>query len=302
MKRLLALMIFVLSLTASFGQKEVPYLSGRVNDDANVLMASTVQKLENLLEAHEDSTSNQIAVLIINSLEGEILEEYSLKVAETWQLGQKENDNGVLLLVALNDRKMRIEVGYGLEGDLTDALSNRIIRNEIAPSFRQQDYDRGIESGVLAIIAAIEGSYVSDQGEQTAISDDLSGIPWYVRLIVGVVFTLVIGTFSYFAFLTKGGAGWFLFLFLLPFYATFPIIIFGFIPAIFLFGLYFFGFLYFKLFYIRTDKGRKWYKAKASSFKSSTRSSGSSWSSGSSSSSFSGGGGSFGGGGSSGSW
>src|SRR5690606_22653995 len=120
-----------------------------------ILSASKVQQLEAQLKQHEDSTSNQIAILIIPSLDGEVLEEYSLKVAEKSQLGKKEKDNGVLLLIAVEDRKMRIEVGYGLEGALPDITCNQIIRNEVAPEFRRNDYDAGVQAGIDGIISAI---------------------------------------------------------------------------------------------------------------------------------------------------
>ncbi len=306
MKKLLLITLLLASFVSK-AQLQVPYLSGRVVDEADVLSDNTIQELESVLKRHEDSTSNQIVVLIISSLEGEILEEYSLKVAETWQVGQKGRDNGVLLLVAIDDRKMRIEVGYGLEGDLTDALSNQIIRNELAPNFRQGDYNQGITDGVNAIMQAIEGSYNAQynedyKGDEIANFGGVGGIPWYVSLLAGGVFLLVIGTFTFFAFMTKGCASWFLFLFLLPFYATFPLFLFGIVPAGVLILLYFFGFLYFKIFYIRKGAGKKWFDAASTKLASSSGSGSSSGWSSSSSSSFSGGGGSFGGGGSSGSW
>jgi len=101
-----------------------------VLDEAHALKQETIDQLEHQLAQYEDSTSNQIAILIINTLDGETIEEYSLRVAEKWKLGQKDKDNGVLLLIAVDDHKMRIEVGEGLEDALTDAQSNRIIRNE----------------------------------------------------------------------------------------------------------------------------------------------------------------------------
>ena len=306
MKKYLLFLFLSTSLTA-FAQPDVPFLSGRIVDEAGVLSDNTIELLELQLKAHEDSTSNQLVVLVISSLKDEILEEYSLKVAETWQIGQKGKDNGVLLLVAIDDRKMRIEVGYGLEGDLTDALSNRIIRNELAPNFRQGDYDQGIVDGVDAIIAAIEGSYTSTgeeeyEAEEIPYFGGIDGTPRYVSLLAGGVFLLVIGTFTFFAFMTKGCASWFLFLFLLPFYATFPLFLFGLIPAGVLILLYFFGFLYFKIFYIKSGTGKVWFDAASTKFAQSSGSGSSSGWSSSSSSSFSGGGGSFGGGGSSGSW
>jgi len=148
--------------TTVYGQPDIPDHNGIwVHDEANVLSISKSQ-IEGILQAERDSTSNQIAVLIIPSLEGGSLEEYSLRVAEKWQLGKKQKDNGVLLLIVVEDRKMRIETGYGLEGSLTDAISSRIIRNEIAPRFRNGDYDGGVQAGVIAIIQAIQGEYVNE--------------------------------------------------------------------------------------------------------------------------------------------
>src|SRR5688500_11544923 len=129
------LLLILCSVLHVFSQRAVPPLANkRVHDEAQVLSSHTVEQLEIQLKQYEDSTSNQIAILIINSLEGEVIEEYSIRVAHNeWKLGQSKNDNGVLLLIATEDRKMRIEVGYGLEGVLTDALTNRIIRNEMVP-------------------------------------------------------------------------------------------------------------------------------------------------------------------------
>ena len=128
--QVLGIVCFMLLTRTDMGLgTEVPYLSGRVNDVAGVLSNSTHAELESLLKAHEDSTSNQVVVLIVPGLEGESLEGYSIKVAETWKLGRRGKDNGVLLLVARDDRKVRIEVGRGLEGDLTDQLCGMIIHD-----------------------------------------------------------------------------------------------------------------------------------------------------------------------------
>src|SRR5690349_15877716 len=118
--RLFLATALVLSSLASFSQRSVPPLANkRVHDEANVLSSQTIEQLEIQLKQYEDSTSNQIAILIINSLEGEVIEEYSIRVAhDEWKLGTAKNDNGVLLLIAVDDRKMRIEAGYGLEGVL----------------------------------------------------------------------------------------------------------------------------------------------------------------------------------------
>lgn len=155
-----------------------------VHDDANILSESTEATLEAMLKADRDSTSNQIAVLTIPSLQGGSLEEYSLAVAEKWALGKKEKDNGVLLLIVSEDRLIRIEVGYGLEGVLTDALSSRINRNEIAPYFRQGDYDTGVKEGVVAIIDAIKGEYKNDDPPQRRKSSRRSPLATLVILII----------------------------------------------------------------------------------------------------------------------
>ena len=147
----------------AFAQRAVPAHGGVwVHDEANVLSPSTIAQLEQLLKAERDSTSNQIAVLIVPSLEGEDIDGFGIRVAEAWKAGDQKNDNGVIFIVAIQDRKMRIEVGLGLEGVLTDAVSSRINRNEVAPNFRQGNYDAGIVAGTLAIIQAINGTYKND--------------------------------------------------------------------------------------------------------------------------------------------
>lgn len=162
MKKHFLIFIFFLPFL-SHAQLSVPELWGtRVHDEAKVLSHDFVVRLEQVLKQHEDSTSNQIAVLIVPSLEGEIIEEYTLKVAETWKLGQADKDNGVLLFIAIRDRKARIEVGEGLEGVLPDAICNQIIRNELAPYFRQDNYEGGVGASIVSIIKAIGGEYVAD--------------------------------------------------------------------------------------------------------------------------------------------
>jgi uncharacterized protein len=160
--RLLALCVLLLFPTHA-SALEVPPLTGRVVDLAHVLPASDAVQLSDQLKAHEEKTSNQVAVLILPSLEREALEEYSHRVATTWKLGQKGTDNGVLLLIALKERKLRIEVGYGLEGALTDVRSSRIIRQEIVPRFKLGDIPGGVRAGTDAILKAIEGTYQSPE-------------------------------------------------------------------------------------------------------------------------------------------
>ncbi|HLZ16023.1 MAG TPA: TPM domain-containing protein [Cyclobacteriaceae bacterium] len=296
------LLLTLFSLPSS-AQKAVPELWGqRVHDDAHALKQETVDQLEKGLKTYEDSTSNQIAILIVQSLDNDVLEEYSLRVAEKWKLGKKGKDNGVLLLVAVDDHKMRIEVGQGLEGVLTDAQSNRIIRNEMAPEFRRGDYDAGIKAGINGIIKSIAGEYKADDA---SASDDLSSSE---RILYGLFIFGILGIFTLVAVFTQGCTGWGLYAFLLPFYALFPLIVISFNAATSLIVIYMFGVPVLKALIARTKWGKeqlkKW-KASSSSGSGSGWSSGwggggSSWSNGGSS--FSGGGGSFGGGGSSGGW
>ncbi|MEJ2202077.1 MAG: TPM domain-containing protein [Desulfuromonadaceae bacterium] len=138
---------------------DVPRASGYVTDSAGLLSASTRLKIEHFLEGFERSDSTQIAVLTVPSLEGESLEGYAIKVAEQWGIGQQGSDNGALLLVAKAERKVRIEVGYGLEGRLTDLLAGRIVDYDIVPRFKQGDFDGGIVAGVAGMAEAVRGEY-----------------------------------------------------------------------------------------------------------------------------------------------
>jgi len=165
MRRLTTLILGLLLLSASGLQAlEVPPSTGYVNDRAGILSPTTKQQLEQGLSEFERSDATQLVVLTIPSLEGEVLEEYSLKVAESWGSGQRGKDNGALLLIARDERKIRIEVGYGLEGQLTDLLTGRIIDQEITPRFRSGDYDGGVMAGVSAMAQAVRGAY---KGEPT---------------------------------------------------------------------------------------------------------------------------------------
>ena len=134
---------------------DVPPLAAPVNDYAGVLAPEVEARLNAELLALQQETGAQIAVLTIQSLEGEVLEDYSLRVASSWGLGKKGKDNGVLLLIAIKDRKLRIEVGQGLEGTLTDLLSGRIIREEIAPAFKLGDYAAGVANGISAMMRVV---------------------------------------------------------------------------------------------------------------------------------------------------
>jgi uncharacterized protein len=167
---------------------DVPPLTGRVVDLAHVLPASAVESVSARLASHEAATGNQAAVLIVPSLEGDALEEFSHRVATTWKLGQKGTDNGVLLVVAIQERKVRIEVGYGLEGALTDARSARIIRNDIVPRFRAGDFAGGVAAGIDAIVRTIEGTYQASEKPVPRQDPDLLG-----QIMIAIMVGLMLG-------------------------------------------------------------------------------------------------------------
>ncbi|MBI5645841.1 MAG: TPM domain-containing protein [Ignavibacteriae bacterium] len=281
---------------------DVPYLGGRINDLAHILSTGTIEEIERLLKAHEDSTGNQFAVLTITTLEGESLEEYALRVAETWKLGKKGSDNGALLLIAKDDRKLRIEVGYGLEASLTDAVCSFIINEKITPEFKNGNFDAGVLEGVRAMIAAADGTLDTSTASSSADGFDTTGMIFFLVFWMGIV-----GVFTFLGIFSKGCTSWFMYAFLIPFWAA-PALILLDSPVSFLgpvfFLVYIIGFPLLKLLAPKTEWGRylttKVTTSRSSGGWMSSSSSGGGWSSGGSS--FSGGGGSFGGGGSSGSW
>jgi uncharacterized protein len=159
MRNLLNSILILLFLCSPAVALNIPQPTGYVNDQAGVISQTVELKLEQFLRDFEKSDSTQITVLTIPTLEDEVLEDYSLKVFDSWKIGQKGKDNGALLLIAKAEKKIRIEVGYGLEGRLTDLLTGRIIDNEITPKFKQGDFDGGIVAGVVGIAEAVRGEY-----------------------------------------------------------------------------------------------------------------------------------------------
>ena len=140
------------------GQQPIPSLSAHVTDLTGTLSAPERQALEVKLADWESRTTNQLAVLIVPTTKPETIEEYAIRVAEAWKIGQKGKDNGAIFLIAKNDKQMRIEVGYGLEGDLTDVASRRIIGDTVAPLFSQGKFAEGINAGVDRIVAVVGGT------------------------------------------------------------------------------------------------------------------------------------------------
>ena len=172
---------------------DVPPLTGRIVDLAHILPADVAVELSQELEVHETKTGNQVAVLVLPSLEDEPLEPYAHRVATTWALGQKGRDNGVLLFIALRERKVRIEVGYELEGTLTDLRSSRIIRNTMVPQFRAGDMPGGIAAGVRAILHTIEGTAAPSERPPGPPRDAPSAFHYVIiGIVVGTVAGLIL--------------------------------------------------------------------------------------------------------------
>jgi uncharacterized protein len=163
----ISLIIIIALIASSAISLEVPKLKGRINDCANVLVSGDESNLENLLRQTELSTGAQIVLLTIPSLENENLESYALKVAEAWQIGQKESDTGLLFLIALQEKKIRMEVGYGLEPIITDAKSGYIIRKYMIPEFQKGNFYQGIANGLL-ITSQLINQEISISDEELA--------------------------------------------------------------------------------------------------------------------------------------
>ena len=321
MNRIFISVLFaVISIVTHAQGADIPYLTGRVNDNAQILSDSTRKSLTDLLKEHENRTTNQIVILTLQSLQGESIEDYSNRVFNEWKIGQKDKDNGILIVVVPDERQMRIEVGYGLEGTMTDLSAGRIIQDIMAPRFREGDYNNGIIDGAGAVIAILEGQElpVSATMSDTPVSSEQSGFSDFEnpdisitgRILLGAFIFGIIGLFTIIGILTPG-VGWFLYLFLIPFWAMFPIIVVGSKGALICLIIYLAGYPAAKLYL----KNKPWYKqaktdlktkgkASVGGFMITSGSSRGSWSSGSSSSGggFSGGGGSSGGGGASGRW
>ena len=191
---LLALLLLVPALALDF-----PVLTGRVVDDAGILDAGTRAALTQKLAEFEAKTSDQLVVVTLKSLQGTSIEDFGVELGRHWQIGQKGKNNGVLLIVAPNERKVRIEVGYGLEGALTDAVSRLIIENAITPRFRAGDFPGGITRGVDDIISVLTGDAAEWQQRAAKRSEPKPG---WDSLLIMVLVVVVFG----FVFLTLVGA------------------------------------------------------------------------------------------------
>ena len=187
MKRLV-LSVFAF-LTLFLGQVYAIAPSEYINDEANILTVEQKQTLNNLVNDFQSKTGNEVAVLIIPELKNETIESHAVKTFEEWGIGKKGKDNGVLLLVSINDRKLRIEVGYGLEGVLTDLKSSQIIRDIITPEFKNNNYFAGIQKGIEAIISVISGdtSVLPPEKPTITLSENLIGFIVFFGYLIFVI-------------------------------------------------------------------------------------------------------------------
>jgi len=200
MRYLLALLLIILP-ALSFAA-ELPALTGRVIDNANILSSRTEAQLTANLGEHERQTTNQVVVVTLDSLDGKPIEDFGVKLGRAWGIGQKGKNNGVIFIVAPNDRATRIEVGYGLEGTLTDALSSKIIQSIVLPEFRDGKMQDGVVNGTTAIISVLGGKTVNFPTSQPNQQD----LPtWLIILIIiaVIVFRIYFGV----GYISTGGIG-----------------------------------------------------------------------------------------------
>ncbi len=181
-------LIFILN--SLFAELEIPILKNYVTDQTNTLSSEQLSDLERRLRVYEDTTSNQIVILMISTLEGEDLFDFSHRVAETNKIGQEGKDNGILILVVKDDRKIRIEVGYGLEGVVPDAVASSIIRNIMIPYFKSGNYYGGLLKGIETLQDVIAGTYQAEE-EKFSAKNFITPI---ILLIFLLIFFFVIGS------------------------------------------------------------------------------------------------------------
>lgn len=197
-------------LFSSFAHAQnYPEPTGYINDFAEIIDTATEERLEKELIAYEQQTTNEIVVATVESLEGVTVEEYAVELFERWGVGKEGQDNGVLFLVSEGDRKVRIEVGYGLERDVTDAQSKRILESRVTPSFRNDDFTTGVDQGVQGIIETIsgEGSVAEEQAVENEGSSLLSTLISGIFQFFGGAFQFVIFALIIYAITRRNGRG-----------------------------------------------------------------------------------------------
>jgi uncharacterized protein len=197
MRRLLLAACFLLLPLASAAEVAVPPLTARVTDQVGVLQPEQRAALESRLVALEQEKGSQIAVLIVPTTQPETIEQYSIRVAENWQLGRKGVDDGLLILLAMDDRAMRIEVGYGLEGVIPDAIAKRVIAEIMTPYFRQGDFYGGLDAAVTQLVALVGGEPLPPPAKQKPASSigDMLPLLLFGAIAVGGILRAIFGRF-----------------------------------------------------------------------------------------------------------
>ncbi len=163
-------------------EPKFPQLTGRVVDDAAILSPSTISRLTTMLARHEQATGQQVVVVTLPSLQGFTIEEFGYRLGRAWGIGQKDKNTGALLIVAPREHKVRIEVGYGLEGELTDAKSSVIIQRDILPRFRRGDFDSGILAGTRSILTVLGGNPETEAAGAPPAASSNQGSVWPIIL------------------------------------------------------------------------------------------------------------------------
>lgn len=188
---LVGLFVCLAAATNTVAQPAFPALTGRVVDEARLLSEVKEAEITTKLEALEAATGDQLVVVTVNSLQDYEIEDYGYQLGRAWGIGAAESDSGVLLIVAPNERKVRIEVGYGLEPVLTDALSNQIIQSDILPPFREGGYERGITAGVDAIDTQLRLDPEEAQARAAAAEPTGSELPVMPAIIIAAIFIIL---------------------------------------------------------------------------------------------------------------
>lgn len=189
MSRLFIIVAMMVLVTRVFAATHIPAPTGHVNDFAGVLNSAEKKSLEETLVAYKESSKNEIAIVLIRSLDGDTVEDVAVRTFKEWKIGDKEKDNGVLFLAAIEDRKMRIEVGYGAEPFLTDGEAGQILRDAVTPSFREGKYGQGVSRAVAAIEKEL-----SQPAQESAESAPASK-PFPIPLSVLVLFFIYVCAF-----------------------------------------------------------------------------------------------------------
>lgn len=193
LKRWLAALVVASLAAIAHAEVPVPALKARVTDLTGTLTQSQVASLEQKLMAFEAKKGSQIAVLMLPTTQPESIEQFSIRVAETWKVGRKGTDDGLILVVAKDDRRLRIEVGYGLEGAVPDATAKRVISEVITPRFKAGDFNGGIAAGVDRLIGLVEGEKLPPPSNSNSLPG-LGGMDPSDLVVPGLIFAVVVGS------------------------------------------------------------------------------------------------------------